>query len=262
MIKKIIFYLKFVIQGTNKYNIHSPLVHNFIENVLDSSIKYYAFLGIEHIREELKKQKDQINTKDFGAVAKTIKSSNISIGELTKKVQSKSKKAQLLFRLTVFFQKKNILEIGTSLGLTTSYFANTDKRAKVTTIEADPIICKWAQKNFNKLKLNNIHLINNSFDEILPDIFKKNFDLIFFDGNHSKEATLKYFYWALEYVKEESIFIFDDINWSHEMREAWIEICKCSEVMLSLDLFSLGIVFFKKNRQKEHINLVHLSNFY
>ena len=120
MIKKIIFYLKFVTQGTNKYNIHSPLVHNFIENVLDSSIKYYAFLGIEHVREELKKQKEQINTKDFGAGSKTIKSSNISIGELTKKVQSKSKKAQLLFRLSVFFQKKNILEIGTSLGLTTS----------------------------------------------------------------------------------------------------------------------------------------------
>ena len=199
------------------------------------SLRTYHLVGIRpkmqvrDTRKELKKQKEQINTKDFGAGSKTIKSSNISIGELTKKVQSKSKKAQLLFRLSVFFQKKNILEIGTSLGLTTSYFANTNKRAKVTTIEADPIICKWAQKNFDKLKLNNIHLINNSFDEILPDILKKNFDLIFFDGNHSKEATLKYFYWALEYVKEESIFIFDDINWSNEMREVWIEICKCSD---------------------------------
>ncbi len=262
MVKKISFYLKFLFQGTNKYNIHSPMVHEFIENILDNSIKYYSFIGIEHVRSLLLKQNEAIELKDLGAGSKSIKSSTSTINILTKKVQSRPEKAQILFRVVSFFQKKNILEIGTSLGLTTAYLSNANKDGKVTTIEGDPKVSSLAQKNFNTLKLKNIELINQPFDQIIPQLLKNKFDLIFFDGNHSKEATLRYFYWLAEQANEDSIFIFDDIYWSNNMKQAWEEICNFDKVMLSLDIFSLGIVFFKKNREKEHIKLVHRSNFY
>ena len=262
MIKKISYYLKFLFQGINKYNIHSPLVHDFIENVLDNSVKYYSFIGIEHVRSLLLKQNEAIELKDLGAGSKSIKSSLSTINILTKKVQSTPEKAQILFRIVSFFQKKNILEIGTSLGLTTAYLSNANKNGKITTIEGDQVVSNLAQKNFNTLKLNNIKLINEPFDEIIPQLLKNKFDLVFFDGNHSKEATLRYFYWLVEHANEDSIFIFDDIYWSIEMKQAWQEICNFDKVMLSLDIFSLGIVFFKKNREKEHIRLVHRSNFY
>ena len=262
MIKKISYYLKFLFQGINKYNIHSPLVHDFIENVLDNSVKYYSFIGIEHVRSLLLKQNEAIELKDLGAGSKSIKSSLSTINILTKKVQSTPEKAQILFRIVSFFQKKNILEIGTSLGLTTAYLSNANKNGQITTIEGDQRVSNLAQKNFNTLKLNNIKLINEPFDEIIPQLLKNKFDLVFFDGNHSKEATLRYFYWLVEHANEDSIFIFDDIYWSSEMKQAWQEICNFDKVMLSLDIFSLGIVFFKKNREKEHIRLVHRSNFY
>ena len=262
MVKKISFYLKFLFQGTNKYNIHSPMVHEFIENILDNSIKYYSFIGIEHVRSLLLKQNEAIELKDLGAGSKSIKSSTSTINILTKKVQSRPEKAQILFRVVSFFQKKNILEIGTSLGLTTAYLSNANKDGKVTTIEGDPKVSSLAQKNFKTLKLKNIELINQPFDQIIPQLLKNKFDLIFFDGNHSKEATLRYFYWLAEKANEDSIFIFDDIYWSSDMKQAWDEICNFDKVMLSLDIFSLGIVFFKKNREKEHIKLVHRSNLY
>lgn len=262
MFKKISFYLKFLFQGTNKYNIHSPMVHELIENILDNSIKYYSFIEIEQVRSLLLKQNDSIELKDLGAGSKSIKSSTIMINILTKKVQSRPEKAQILFRIVSFFQKKNILEIGTSLGLTTAYLSNANKNGKVTTIEGDPKVSRLAQKNFNTLKLKNIELINQPFDQIIPQLLKNKFDLIFFDGNHSKEATLRYFYWLAEQADEDSIFIFDDIYWSIDMKQAWEEIYNFDKVMLSLDIFSLGIVFFKKNREKEHIKLVHRSNFY
>ena len=262
MVKKIIFYLKFLSQGTNKYNIHSPMVHDFIENILDNSIKYYSFIGIEHVRSLLLKQNKAIKLKDLGAGSKSIKSSRSTINFLAKKVQSRPEKAQILFRMVSFFQKKNILEIGTSLGLTTAYLSKANKDGKVTTIEGDPNVFSLAQKNFKTLKLKNIELINQPFDQIIPQLLKNKFDLIFFDGNHSKEATLRYFYWLAEQANEDSIFIFDDIYWSSDMKQAWDEICNFDKVMLSLDIFSLGIVFFKKNREKEHIKLVHRSNFY
>jgi predicted O-methyltransferase YrrM len=262
MVKKFSFYLKFLFQGTNKYNIHSPMVHDFIENILDNSIKYYSFVGIEHVRSLLLKQNEAIELKDLGAGSKYIRSSTSTINILTKKVQSRPEKAQIIFRIASFFQMKNILEIGTSLGLTTAYLSNANKNGKVTTIEGDPKVAKLAQKNFNTLKLKNVELINKSFDEIIPLLLKNQFDLIFFDGNHSKEATLRYFYWLVEHANEDSIFIFDDIYWSNDMKQAWKEICNFDKVMLSLDIFSLGMVFFKKNREKEHIKLVHRSNFY
>ena len=129
------------------------MVHEFIENILDNSIKYYSFIGIEHLRSLLLKQNEAIELKDLGAGSKSIKSSTSTINILTKKVQSRPEKAQILFRLVSFFQKKNILEIGTSLGLTTAYLSNANKDGKVTTIEGDPKVSSLAQKNFKTLKV-------------------------------------------------------------------------------------------------------------
>ena len=262
MIQKIRFYVKFWLKGVSKYNIHSPMVHEFIENVLDNNIKYYAFLGIEHYRKLLLEDSTLLTIKDLGQGSKAIKSKKITIKNLTKKVQSSPQKAQLLFKLVNYFQCSNILEIGTSLGITTAYLSNANKKASITTIEGDPMVSKLAQRNFKKLGLKNIKIINSSFDETLPKILKNKFDLIFFDGNHSKEATLKYFNWALENLHEEIIFVFDDIYWSKGMKSGWDEIRKSTNVKLSLDLFSLGIVFFKNNREKEHISLIHPCNLY
>jgi len=96
----------------------------------------------------------------------------------------------------------------------------------------------------------------------LPKLSKYDFNFIYFDGNHTKKATLKYFSWALEQVKENDVFIFDDIYWSKEMKQAWSIICKDQKVMLSIDIFSLGFIFFKSKNQKEHFNLIHNSNFF
>jgi len=262
MFQKIRFYINFWLNGISKYNIHSPMVHEFIENVLDNNIKYYAFLGIEHYRQILLKDSTVLNLKDLGQGSKAIKSKLITLKSLTKNVQSTPKKAQVLFKLVNYFQCKNILELGTSLGITTAYLSSANKKASITTIEGDSTIFNMAKSNFKKLGLKNVNIINSSFDKILPTILKNKFDLIFFDGNHSKKATLKYFNWALENLNDEIIFVFDDIYWSKGMKSAWNEISKSSKVKLSLDLFSLGIVFFKNNRQKEHINLIHPCNLY
>ena len=82
MVKKISFYLKFLFQGTNKYNIHSPLVHDMIENILDNSIKYYSFVGIEHVRSLLLKQTAPIELKDLGVEEQLINLKGMTQGML------------------------------------------------------------------------------------------------------------------------------------------------------------------------------------
>lgn len=77
-------------------------------------------------------------------------------------------------------------------------------------------------------------------------------DLIFFDGNHQKDATLRYFRQLLPLAHNESIFIFDDIHWSPGMEEAWEEIRRHPRVRVSIDTFFWGMIFFRKEQEKEH----------
>ena len=86
-----------------------------------------------------------------------------------------------------------ILELGTSLGVSSSYLAAGNKRSEIITIEGDPSLSKIAQSNWNKLGLSNINLMNESFDTALAKIKDQKFDLIFIDGNHKLLPTLKYF---------------------------------------------------------------------
>ncbi len=262
MLNKSFRYYKFLLNGVSKYKVHSPFVYEFIEKVLEDKEVYYCYLAIEHVRRKLAKQKQTIILNDLGQGNNSNVRQTTTINRLLNNVQSSTQKAQLLFRIANYYQCSTILEIGTSLGFTTAYLANSNKKAKVVTIEGDPEISSIAQNIFNQLGLKNVTLLNSPFDSILNDVLTDSFQLIFFDGNHSKEATLRYFNWAKNHINDETIFVFDDIYWSESMKEAWCVIIEDSSVCLSIDLFSIGIVFFNPNREKQQFKLVHSSNFY
>jgi predicted O-methyltransferase YrrM len=125
---------------------------------------------------------------------------------------------------------------------------------KVTTLEGAELIAKKANQNLESLSLTHIEIITGNFDQTLALSLEKNPkpDLVFFDGNHRKEPTLRYFRQCLFTADENSIFVFDDIHWSAEMEEAWREICQSEAVTCSIDLFFVGIVFFRKDfREKQ-----------
>jgi len=136
--------------------------------------------------------------------------------------------------------------LGTSLGISSAYLASGNPNGKLLTIEGASSISAVANKNFQSLGLTNIELLTGNFDIILPDILKASVpDFVFIDGNHRKEPTLDYFHQLLKKAGESSIFIFDDIHWSREMEAAWHEIKNHSSVMLTVDLFFIGLVFFR-----------------
>ena len=79
----------------------------------------------------------------------------------------------------------------------------------------------------------------------------KTYNLIYFDGNHSKQATLNYFELLLPTITNDSVWIFDDIHWSQDMEQAWGVIKNHEKVTVTIDTFHWGIVFFRKEQQKE-----------
>lgn len=247
-----ISYLKYLIKSKNEHSVHSPFVFDLATNVIYKKTPYYAYPEVEKVRAELLVDKTEIAITDLGAVAKN--KYNKRVQQIAKTSLKQTKYAQLIFRLVNHFQPTSILELGTSLGITTSYMALANPKAKVTSIEGSKAIAEIANQNFTKLSIENINSVVGNFDAILQselDKFEK-LDFVFFDGNHRKQATLNYFNLCLQKKHSQSVFIFDDIYWSAEMTEAWEEIKNHHEVTVSIDLFHLGIIFFRTEQVKQH----------
>lgn len=214
-----------------------------------------AYSAIIAYRSELLNNSDIITITDFGSGSKVFKSNERSISAIAKTSGTSLKHAKLLFRMVRHFQPKQILELGTNLGIGTQALALPNPDANITTIEGCPEILKVATKQFLHKNLSNIHSIQGSFQDKIQELPPTTWDLIFFDGHHSKAATLTYFEMLLPNAHHNSVFIFDDIYWSKGMTEAWEIIKEHPQVTVSIDTFNWGIVFFRKEQRKEHFKI-------
>ena len=236
------------------HGIHSPFVFDFIKNILNDKKKYECFPPIEKIRKELLHDKRVIQVEDFGAGSLAVPGKQKKVNDIATSSLKSEKLAQLLFRIIKYYNLKTIIELGTSLGITSAYLA-ANKTSEVFTLEGAKNVAAIAENNFKKLGLQNIKVIQGNFDDTLPPLVAqvKNIDLAFVDGNHLKTPTLKYFQQFLQKANDRSVFIFDDIHWSVGMEGAWKEIQQHPSVTLTIDLFFIGLVFFRKDfKAKQH----------
>ena len=253
-------YIKYYLTASNSkgHGIHSPFVFEFIKFVLNDKKKYTIYSTIEKQRALLLADENAIDVEDFGAGSTIIKTKKRVIRDIAASSLKPKKYSQLLFRIVQYYNKVNVLELGTSFGITTAYLASAVNRPFVTTMEGSNQIAEVAQHNFNALNVKNVAIINGDFENTLPTFLAsaKIIDLAFLDGNHRKIPTLAYFEQILSNLNSESIVVFDDIHWSKEMEEAWAIVKQHEAVTLSIDLFFIGIVFFKKDfKVKQHFTV-------
>lgn len=207
------------------------------------------------MRRELLTNRRVIEVEDMGAGSAVSRYKQRKICDIARHAAKPAKYGQLLFRIVHYYKPQNIIEFGTSLGITTAYLASADTKTMVITMEGAHAVAETAKENFKGLGLTNIKLIEGNFDDTLPGVLHTipGVELVFIDGNHRKEPTLRYFHQLLEKTGNNSILIFDDIYWSGEMMEAWNEIKAHSSVTCTIDLFFIGIVFFRTEfKKKQH----------
>lgn len=255
--KMFINYFGFLLKSKNEHSIQSPFVFELYTQIIKDNQKYYCFDDIESIRAMLLLSKQKINVADLGAGSKVQSSTERRIASITKYSSKPAKYGQLLFKLANRFKPSSIIEIGTSVGISTMYLAAHSSKCTVHTIEGCPNITKIAKVNFKKIGYNNIRIYNDSFENALPTIISQHdvLDFVYFDGNHTKIATLSYFNACVEKVADKSIFVFDDIYWSDEMKAAWKEIKSHPKVTTTIDIYGFGIVFFNTALSKENFVL-------
>ena len=234
--------------------IHSPFVFALIVDVLNKPVDINDFIEIERFRKDLSKKKEKIHYKDPGAGSRIKRKSSRSIGEIVRTSSTQRKYGELLFKLVREFKPENIIELGTSLGLGSMYLAKGNSKVLVHTIEGVKPLYELAKGNFEMTGFKNIKIYNDLFSNGLSKLLKHpwNFDMVFFDGNHTFDHTLEYFEMCISKSTNESIFIFDDIHWSAEMERLWDRIITDERVVVSIDLFQLGLVFFRKELSKQH----------
>ncbi len=258
-IKLVFRYLCFLVRVILQKNKLPKNIINFKNDIIKDDRLYYAYNDIEKIREILLNNDKKITVTDFGAGSKIHKSNERKISSIAKYSLKPPKYSQLFFRIVNSNNYKTIIELGTSLGITSSYLAYSKTSSKLYTFEGCPSISNIAKDNFLKLNLKNIEVITGNFDITLEKNldFIKELDFAFIDGNHKKDPTLRYFNILKKYANSNSLFIFDDIHWSDEMNEAWNFIKNDKEIAGTIDLFHVGLVFFNK----EFINNNYYINY-
>jgi predicted O-methyltransferase YrrM len=269
-------YLRYLMTASNGrgHGIHSPFVFDFVTQVLCDRERYPEYQPIEALRSALLADKDTIiPTVDFGAGTAgsgTAGAGTAGVGtagaphdrrtlsSIARTALKPPRFGQLFFRIARHYMPSTVLELGTSLGITTAYLACGSPESSVTTLEGAPAIAASARKHFEHLGLHRIRLLEGNFDDTLERALWQYaaIDLAYIDGNHRRDPTLRYFMQMQPKLHDGSILIFDDIHWSPGMEEAWETLKQDPLVTCSVDLFYIGVLFFRKEFHiKQHFTV-------
>lgn len=239
----------------NGHGMHSPFVFNFILNVLNNRQQVAHPHEVEAWRKQFLKDDSVVEVEDLGAGSRVSHTNKRVVSKLAASALKPKKYGQMLYRLVHYYKPNTIIELGTSLGITTAYLAMANSNAQVTTIEGSLPIHQIAKAFFKQRDLKNITPLQGNFDAVLPALLQKHgpVDVGYIDGNHRYGPTMDYFRMFLNNIHNNSILIFDDIHWSSGMEQAWNEIKEHPAVRCTVDIFFMGFVFFRSEfKQKQH----------
>jgi predicted O-methyltransferase YrrM len=254
--KPVFKYLKYRIfaSGHKGYGIHSPFVFELITKAFNKNTIYPELKEVQHWHKSLRKNKVKIDTGNFGAGSHTGRSGYRRISDIVRNSGISPKFGRVLFQLTNHFKFKSILELGTGIGISTAYLRLASRNCEFISIEGSESKSDFAGKEFKKNNWHEVRFVVGEFDSFLKDFSPSSHPFMaFIDGNHSYEPTLRYFNCLLKFCREDSVIVIDDIHWSDEMEKAWFMMRGHEKVSLSLDLYFMGIIFFRKGIHKQDL---------
>lgn len=251
-------YLLYLLIAKRKISKGFPdsIVNEFISDVLkgDDSAETER---VERIYKHLHTDHTLINVEDLGAGSVSGNGVTRTVSHIVKKSSISRKYGRLLSRIVRWIKPAMIVELGTGSGFSTMYMSVACTQGKILTVEGCREIADLAYRNFNSIGLKNIEIFTGSFEDILPSLLQiiKKPLFILIDGDHNGDHLMRYFETILPFTDEKTVIAFDDIRWSLSMEKAWMQIINRQEVSASIDLFRMGILFFKRNSSKNHFIL-------
>ncbi|MEZ4926331.1 MAG: class I SAM-dependent methyltransferase [Saprospiraceae bacterium] len=249
-------FIQFYLNADTKYQLHSPFVFELAKTVLEDKRWYYAFRDIERIRAQMLASNVGIEIRDYGTGQDRIE----MLSKLVKRSSSSVKQGRMLFRMANLFQPANMLELGSSAGIGTMYLKAGSLRSPLLSLEGSEKLAELARINLEIAGLENgTEVLVGAFEKTLLPALRslQNLDFVFVDGNHQMEATLQYFEQCLSFAHEKTVFVFDDMHWSPDMKKAWSKIQAHDRISLTVDFYELSLAFIDPAfKQKQHFRIV------
>ena len=217
---------------------------------------------IEGLRSELAASQEQISV---ALPYPTAKEKFGVVGEITRLRSVRPVWGHLMFNLVRALRPLISLELGTAVGLSGAYQGaalDLNGGGRLLTLEGSAGVSSLAARNFAQLGLARVEgrtgLFRDTLAPALEDL--RLVDFAFIDGHHDENATVAYFEQILPYVPTERVVVFDDINWSEGMKNAWQVIQQHERVATAVDVRKLGICLIGDGRQpKQAFQLPHLE---
>jgi len=239
--------------NTGGEGIHSPRLFYLVRHLFYETAQLYSWQQIEQRREAMLRAPKLVHVVDYG----TGKDRDELVMHIAKRCLMGRKEVQLLSRLLHYMsgdeyvsgRKRglNVVELGTSLGITTAYLAMADGRNSVVSFEGCEQLAQMAALNWEKLKVSSIRTVIGNLDDTLyiyAREMRDPIDLVLMDANHTGAATLRYFECLWPHMDADGVLVLDDIRYSRDMYEAWQQIASHPAVSASMDLGKMGLVFF------------------
>jgi len=247
--------------NTTGEGIHSPYLFELVRFILRDRNTYYCFSDIERRRELLLACEDELEVVDFGSQG-SPEGLHVRrrVSEIAKNHLESAQVAQVLFRLVNWIgmhEKRplEVLELGTSLGITTAYLASPSSRNRVMTMEGSNEVLQVAQGVWKALKLENIEWVEGNIDDTLFNHAREDLDLAYIDANHTYEATMRYTDYLMPRMREKGVIVLDDIHYSEPMERAWEALKNDPRVTTSMDLYHVGLLFVDPHYLKRHYRI-------
>jgi predicted O-methyltransferase YrrM len=237
------------------HGVHSPFVFNLITKVIEESLPFYRFNEIEMERRKLHDCLEKLSYTDKRGVKE--KKHTATVSAIVGQEAIKQKQGMLLFRLANYFKYKKILQIGTGVGISTLYLTSYNSDIQCISLEAVPAFADIAKRFLDSEMQATVAIHVGEYQQLLPEALTalQQVDMVYFKSKREQAHTIALFEQVLPHIHSNTCIVFDGIKATQQMRQVWKTICNHPQVTVTVDLYSMGIVFFDpKLHKRNYIN--------